>query len=166
MTGIQLEVVLEDQSPHKWRVPLKEDVFAAFMAKGGPMVHKVFGDKSLFGQLLFKNIFDPSAAFSLWEFEPGLLLSDIQNCVDRFQTEGRYILKFKLPMEMLVALKHWTVRSGVRVAGSRRTRLQACQDWQSKVQVLEGVRVGLSLVDLKMLQLSSDGYEVGKIPRQ
>ncbi|PWA49465.1 HSP20-like chaperones superfamily protein [Artemisia annua] len=98
MTGIQLEVVLEDQTPHKWCVPLKEDVFAAFMAKGGPMVHKVFGDKSLFGPLLFKKFFDPSDAFPLWEFEPGLLLSDLQNpCVDWFQTDGCYILKSELP---------------------------------------------------------------------
>ncbi|GJZ18760.1 kinesin light chain 3 isoform X2 [Tanacetum coccineum] len=56
------------------------------------------------------------------------------------------------------------ISSDVAVAGSRRTRLQACQDWQS--EVLEGVRVGLSLVDRRMLQLSSDGYEVGTIPRQ
>ncbi|XP_071725838.1 21.7 kDa class VI heat shock protein isoform X2 [Rutidosis leptorrhynchoides] len=40
MTSVQLEVLSEEHSSHKWRVPLKEDVFAAFMAKGGPIVHK------------------------------------------------------------------------------------------------------------------------------
>lgn len=103
MTSVQLEVVSEDNSPLKWRVPLKEDVFAAFMAKGGPIVHKVFGDKSLFGPLLFKKFFDPSDAFPLWEFEPGVLLSDLQNpCVDWFQTEACYVLKSELPSKSLI----------------------------------------------------------------
>ncbi|XP_076889633.1 21.7 kDa class VI heat shock protein-like [Bidens hawaiensis] len=97
MASTQLLVVSEDHSPHKWRVPLKEDVFGAFMAKGGPVMHKVFGDKSLFGPLLFKKFFDPSDAFPLWEFEPGVLLSDLQNpCVDWFQTEACYVLKTEL----------------------------------------------------------------------
>ncbi|KAK1440007.1 hypothetical protein QVD17_05832 [Tagetes erecta] len=98
MGSIRVVVVSEDQSPHKWRVPLKEDVFGAFMTKGGPFVHKAFGDKSLFGPLLFKKFFDPSDAFPLWEFEPGVLLSDPQNaCVDWFQTEVCYVLKTELP---------------------------------------------------------------------
>lgn len=102
MTSVQLQVVSEDQSTHKWCVPLKEDVFGAFIAKGGPIVHKVFGDKSLFGPLLFKKFFDPSDAFPLWEFEPGVLLSDLQNpCVDWFQTEACYVLKSELPSKSL-----------------------------------------------------------------
>lgn len=105
MASIRLVVVSEDQSPHKWCVPLKEDVFGAFMTKGGPFVHKAFGDKSLFGPLLFKKFFDPSDAFPLWEFEPGVLLSDPQNaCVDWFQTEACYALKTTLPGKSLCFL--------------------------------------------------------------
>ncbi|KAL8205563.1 hypothetical protein R6Q57_009114 [Mikania cordata] len=98
MASIRLEVVSEDQTLHKWRVPLKEDVFSAFMVKEGPFVHKVFGDKSLFGPLLYKRFFDPSDAFPLWEFDPGVLLSDPHNaCVDWFQTDACYVLKSELP---------------------------------------------------------------------
>ncbi|KVI10353.1 21.7 kDa class VI heat shock protein isoform X2 [Cynara cardunculus var. scolymus] len=100
MTNIQLEVLTSEdhQSPHKWCVPLKEDVFAAFMAKGGPIVHRVFGHKSLFGPLLFTKFFDPSDAFPLWEFEPAVLLSHLHNpCVDWFQTDASCILISQLP---------------------------------------------------------------------
>lgn len=99
MSSIQVEVLAsEDQSSNKWRVPLKEDVFVAFMAKGAPIVHKVFGDKSLFGPLLFRKFFDPSDAFPLWEFEPGVLLSHLQNpCVHWYQTDACCILKSELP---------------------------------------------------------------------
>ncbi|KAI3753863.1 hypothetical protein L2E82_25927 [Cichorium intybus] len=98
MASIKLEVVSEDQSLRKWCVPLREDVFATFMSKGGSIVHKVFGDKSLFGPLLFTKFFDPSDAFPLWEFEPGVVLSNLQNpCLDWLQTNSCYILKSELP---------------------------------------------------------------------
>lgn len=98
MASMKLEVVSEDQSLRKWCVPLREDIFATFMAKGSPIMHKVFGDKSLFGPLLFTKFFDPSDAFPLWEFEPGVLLSNLQNpCVDWLQTDSCYVLKSELP---------------------------------------------------------------------
>nr|XP_043621927.1 21.7 kDa class VI heat shock protein isoform X2 [Erigeron canadensis] len=38
MTSIKLEVVSEERSLHKWRVLLKEDVFASFISKGGVLL--------------------------------------------------------------------------------------------------------------------------------
>ncbi|XP_023747949.1 21.7 kDa class VI heat shock protein isoform X2 [Lactuca sativa] len=40
MASMKLEVVSEDQSLRKWCVPLREDIFATFMAKGSPIMHK------------------------------------------------------------------------------------------------------------------------------
>ncbi|KAK2984781.1 hypothetical protein RJ640_004606 [Escallonia rubra] len=97
----QLGVGLEDPTPAIWCVPLKEDVFAAFMAKGNKTVHMIFGHGSLFSPFLFGKFFDPSDAFPLWEFESDVLLSNLrssgQSTVDWFQTDTDYVLKAELP---------------------------------------------------------------------
>ncbi|KAI3768919.1 hypothetical protein L6452_00015 [Arctium lappa] len=134
MTSIQVEVASEDQSPNKWRVPLKEDVFATFMAKGGPIVHKVFGDKSLFGPLLFKKFFDPSDAFPLWEFEQGVLLSHLQNpCVHWFQTDACCILNSELPkIEKSSLVIHVENGKVIEISGVWKTHGESkTRDWRS-----------------------------------
>lgn len=97
----QIDVHLEDRTSQKWRIPLREDVFERFLSHGNPMVHKVFGDGSLFSPFLFGKFFDPSDAFPLWEFEAEILLSSLrssgQNAVDWFQTDHDYVLKAELP---------------------------------------------------------------------
>ena len=97
----QLDIHFEDLTPQKWCVPLKEDAFATFMAKGSPTVHKVFGDGSLFSPFLFGKYFDPSDAFPLWDFESDILLSNLrssgQSTVNWFQTDTDYVLKAELP---------------------------------------------------------------------
>ncbi|KAM1655261.1 hypothetical protein ACFX2K_007546 [Malus domestica] len=101
----QLEVVRDDQTPQKWCVLLREDVFRRFMAQGStnPTVQKVFGGASFFSPLLFGKFFDPSDAFPLWEFESDILLSGLrssgQTCTDWFQTDQDYVLKVELPEE-------------------------------------------------------------------
>ncbi|MFS7984669.1 putative alpha crystallin/Hsp20 domain, HSP20-like chaperone [Helianthus anomalus] len=135
MASMRLEVVFEDHTPHKWRVPLKEDVFGAFMAKGGLVMHKVFGNKSLFGPLLFKKFFDPSDAFPLWEFEPGVLLADLQNpCVDWFQTEACYVLKTELPDIEKSSIRVYVENGKVmEISGlwNHKGESRASPDWQS-----------------------------------
>ncbi|KAM7492662.1 hypothetical protein LguiA_035583 [Lonicera macranthoides] len=97
----QLDIHFEDLTPQKWCVPLKEGVFATFMAKGSPTVHKVFGDGSLFSPFLFGKYFDPSDAFPLWDFESDILLSNLrssgQTTVNWFQTDTDFVLKAELP---------------------------------------------------------------------
>ncbi|KAK9268346.1 hypothetical protein L1049_000095 [Liquidambar formosana] len=97
----QLEIRLEDRTPQKWCVSLREDVFKKFLSQGSPMTHKVFGDGSLFSPLLFGKFFDPSDAFPLWEFESDILLSNLrssgQTTVDWLQTDQDYVLKAELP---------------------------------------------------------------------
>lgn len=101
----QLEVRSEDQTPHKWGVPLTEDVFGTLMSKGSPTVHTVFGDGSLFSPLLFGKFFDPSDAFPLWDFESDSLLSKTRSTshstVDWLQTDADYVLKADLPGKCL-----------------------------------------------------------------
>ncbi|KAF5781070.1 putative small heat shock protein HSP20 [Helianthus annuus] len=120
MASMRLEVVFEDHTPHKWRVPLKEDVFGAFMAKGGPVMHKFF---------------DPSDAFPLWEFEPGVLLSDLQNpCVDWFQTEACYVLKTELPDIEKSSIRVYVENGKVmEISGlwNHKGESRASPDWQS-----------------------------------
>lgn len=100
-THKQLEVLTDDQTPQKWCVLLREEVFKKFMSQGGPIVHKVFGGGSLFSPLLFGKFFDPSDAFPLWEFESDILLSSLrssgQSTIDWFQTDQDYVLKAELP---------------------------------------------------------------------
>ncbi|KAJ6887026.1 21.7 kDa class VI heat shock protein-like [Populus alba x Populus x berolinensis] len=96
----QLEVHTEDQTPHKWSVSLSEDMFKRFFSLGCPVVHKIFGDGSLFSPLLFGKYFDPSDAFPLWEFESDVLLSNLRSSgktnIDWFQTDDAYVLKADL----------------------------------------------------------------------
>ncbi|TYJ01573.1 hypothetical protein E1A91_A13G163400v1 [Gossypium mustelinum] len=102
MTGcLKLEVQTEDQTPHKWCISLAEDEFKRLLSQGNPLVHKVFGEGSLFSPLLFGKFFDPSDAFPLWDFESDSLLSNLRNSgkssVDWFQTDQAYVLKAELP---------------------------------------------------------------------
>ncbi|CAK7338336.1 unnamed protein product [Dovyalis caffra] len=96
----QLEVHIEDQTAHKWSVSLSEEMFKRFFSQGNPIVHKIFGDGSLFSPLLFGKFFDPSDAFPLWEFESDVLLSNLRvsgkTTVDWLQTEDAYVLKADL----------------------------------------------------------------------
>ncbi|CAL9017457.1 unnamed protein product [Prunus brigantina] len=101
-TRKQLEVQTDDQTPHKWCVLLREDVFKKFMSQGSPAVHKVFGGGSLFSPFLFGKFFDPSDAFPLWEFDADILLAGLRSSgqsttVDWFQTDQDYVLKADLP---------------------------------------------------------------------
>jgi len=101
-THKQLEVLTDDQTPHKWCVLLREDVFKKFMSQGSPAVHKVFGGGSLFSPFLFGKFFDPSDAFPLWEFDSDILLAGLRSSgqsstVDWFQTDQDYVLKADLP---------------------------------------------------------------------
>ncbi|PRQ31591.1 putative small heat shock protein HSP20 [Rosa chinensis] len=102
-THKQLEVLTDDQTPQKWCVLLREEVFKKFMSQGSPIVHKVFGVGSFFSPLLFGKFFDPSDAFPLWDFESDILLSSLrssgQSTIDWFQTEQYYVLKAELPGE-------------------------------------------------------------------
>ncbi|XP_059662542.1 21.7 kDa class VI heat shock protein [Cornus florida] len=132
-----LEVQSEDQDPHKWCVPLKEDVFQTFMLKGSPTVHKVFGDGSLFGPLLFGKFFDPSDAFPLWEFESDTLLSKLrssgQSTVDWLQTDTDYVLKAELP-EIGKTSVQIHVENGkvVEISGQwKQHRESKTKDWKS-----------------------------------
>ncbi|KNA25899.1 hypothetical protein SOVF_001820 [Spinacia oleracea] len=97
----RIEVLLEDQTPHKWIVPLTEDNFQAFFSKGNQTVRKVFGEGSLFSPMLFGKFFDPSDAFPLWEFEADVLLSVLRasGCcqVDWGMNDKEYVLKAELP---------------------------------------------------------------------
>lgn len=97
----QIEVLLEDRTPHKWIMPLTEDGFQAFLSKGNQVIRKVYGDGSLFSPMLFGKFFDPSDAFPLWEFEADVLLSNLRasghNQVDWAQTDKEYMLKAELP---------------------------------------------------------------------
>ncbi|KAJ7948500.1 Heat shock protein [Quillaja saponaria] len=97
----QLVVQTEDQTPQKWCVSLGEDVFKKFFCPANPIIHKVFGDGSLFSPMLFGKFFDPSDAFPLWEFESDILLSNLrssgQSTVDWFQTDQGYTLKAEIP---------------------------------------------------------------------
>ncbi|KAJ4830878.1 hypothetical protein Tsubulata_045148 [Turnera subulata] len=97
----QLEVHIEDQTPHKWRISLSEEVFKRFFTQGNQIVHKIFGDGSLFSPFLFGKYFDPSDAFPLWEFEADVLLSNLRSSgktkVDWFQTDEAYVLEAELP---------------------------------------------------------------------
>ncbi|CAJ1978722.1 unnamed protein product [Sphenostylis stenocarpa] len=102
MTGSKkLQVGTDDESPHKWCVPLGEDVFRRLFGHGNPTVHKIFGDASLFSPMLFGKFFDPSDAFPLWEFESDILLSHLrssnQNTVDWYQKDEAYMLKAEIP---------------------------------------------------------------------
>lgn len=96
-----LEIRFEEQNPQKWRVPLTEEAFEAFISRGNQTAVKVFGDGSLFGPLLFGRFFDPSDAFPLWDFESEILLSNLrssgQKSVDWFHTESDYVLNAELP---------------------------------------------------------------------
>ncbi|KAL3576772.1 hypothetical protein D5086_022055 [Populus alba] len=64
------------------------------------IVHKIFGEGSLFSPLLFGKYFDPSDAFPLWEFESDVLLSNLRSSgktnIDWFQTDDAYVLKADL----------------------------------------------------------------------
>ncbi|KAL2943860.1 21.7 kDa class VI heat shock protein [Bienertia sinuspersici] len=98
----QIEVLLEDRTPHKWIVPLAEDDFQAFFSRGNQsVIRKVFGEGSFFSPMLFGKFFDPSDAFPLWEFEADLLLSVLRssghNQVDWIQNDREYVLKAELP---------------------------------------------------------------------
>lgn len=135
----QVEVIgSEDPTPHKWCVPLKEDVFAIFLARGGPtsVVMKTFGDGSLFSPLLFGKFFDPSDAFPLWEFEPEALLPDQhRTSVDWFQTDTCYVLKAELPSleenTLQICVENGKV---VEISGQwRQQRESSCRkkDWRS-----------------------------------
>ncbi|XP_050219250.1 21.7 kDa class VI heat shock protein [Mercurialis annua] len=101
MSCRQLEVHTEDQTPQKWSVSLKEEVFKRFLAQPNSIVHKIFGDGSLFSPLLFGKYFDPSDAFPLWEFESDVFLCNLKSSgktsVDWFQTDDFYVLKAELP---------------------------------------------------------------------
>ncbi|KMS98533.1 hypothetical protein BVRB_4g092230 isoform A [Beta vulgaris subsp. vulgaris] len=102
MAGLrQIEVLLEDRTPHKWIVPLTEDEFQAFLSRGNQAIRKVFGDGSFFSPMLFGKFFDPSDAFPLWEFEADVLLSNLRasglNQVDWTQNDKEYVLKAELP---------------------------------------------------------------------
>ncbi|KAG8472417.1 hypothetical protein CXB51_034211 [Gossypium anomalum] len=98
---LKLEVQTEDQTPHKWCISLAEEEFKRLLSQGNPVVHKVFGEGSLFSPLLFGKFFDPSDAFPLWDFESDSLLSNLRNSgkssVDWFQTDQAYVLKAELP---------------------------------------------------------------------
>ncbi|GAB4846222.1 hypothetical protein Ancab_025219 [Ancistrocladus abbreviatus] len=97
----QIDVILNDRTPHKWIMPLTEDAFQAFISQGNQVVRKVFGDGSLFSPMLFGKFFDPSDAFPLWEFEADVLLSNLRrsghNAVDWFKLDKEYVLKGELP---------------------------------------------------------------------
>ncbi|XP_057540434.1 21.7 kDa class VI heat shock protein isoform X2 [Amaranthus tricolor] len=97
----QVEVLLEDRTPHKWIIPLTEDSFQGFLTKGNHVIRTVFGDGSLFSPMLFGKFFDPSDAFPLWDFEADVLLSispsSGQNKVDWNRNDKEFLLKAELP---------------------------------------------------------------------
>lgn len=97
----QLDVKTRDQALQKWSVSLKEDVFKRFISQGSPLLHRIFGDGSLFSPLLFGKYFDPSDAFPLWEFESDILLSSLRSSgkttVDWFQSDHEYGLRAEIP---------------------------------------------------------------------
>jgi len=97
----KVEVILDDQTPNKWRVSLGDETFKRFFSMTNPTVHKVFGDGSLFSPMLFGKFFDPSDAFPLWEFESDVLLSHLrssnQTTVDWHHTDEGYMLKAEIP---------------------------------------------------------------------
>lgn len=104
-TSRQIEVITVDHTPQKWSVSLSDDVFRTFFSQGNPVVHKVFGEGSMFSPLLFGKFFDPSDAFPLWEFESDILLSSLRSSgktsVDWFQTDDAYVVKAELPGKFL-----------------------------------------------------------------
>lgn len=128
-THKQLEVLTDDQTPQKWCVLLREEVFKKFMSQGSPIVHKVFGGGSLFSPLLFGKFFDPSDAFPLWEFESDILLSSLrssgQSTIDWFQTDQDYVLKAELPGEG---------KSNVQVYAENGKVLEISGQWKQQQQ--------------------------------
>ncbi|KAB2605861.1 21.7 kDa class VI heat shock protein-like [Pyrus ussuriensis x Pyrus communis] len=144
-TRKQLEVVRDDQSPQKWCVLLREDVFRRFMAQGStnPTVQKVFGGASFFCPLLFGKFFDPSDAFPLWEFESDILLSGLrssgQTCIDWFQTDQDYVLKLELPGEGKNNVQVYAENGKVveisgqwkQQQGGESNSLKSTKDWRS-----------------------------------
>ncbi|WVZ02659.1 hypothetical protein V8G54_023465 [Vigna mungo] len=95
----KLQVGTDDQTLHKWCVPLGEDVFRRLLSQANPAQLKIFCDGSLFSPMLFGKFFDPSDAFPLWEFESDILLSHLSNhnTVDWYQTDESYILTAEIP---------------------------------------------------------------------
>ncbi|XP_048234822.1 21.7 kDa class VI heat shock protein isoform X1 [Ricinus communis] len=133
-----LEVHTEDQTPHKWIVSLTEEVFRRFLAQGNPIVHKIFGDGSLFSPLLFGKYFDPSDAFPLWEFESDVLLSNLKssgkNGVDWFQTDEAYVLKAELPAGVGINTVRIYAENGkiMEISGQwKQQRESKAKDWRS-----------------------------------
>ncbi|CAN6560804.1 unnamed protein product [Malus baccata var. baccata] len=142
----QLEVVRDDQTPQKWCVLLREDVFRRFMSQGSPnpTIQKVFGGASFFSPLLFGKFFDPSDAFPLWEFESDILLSGLrsagQNTIDWFQTDRDYVLKVELPGEGKNNIQVYAENGKVveisgqwkqQQQGGESNSLKSTKDWRS-----------------------------------
>ncbi|KAM3302448.1 21.7 kDa class VI heat shock protein [Capsicum chacoense] len=135
----QLEVQFEEPNPKKWCVPLKEDVFVAFMNKGNFITHKALCEGSLFSPLLFGKFFDPSDAFPLWEFDSDVLLSNARSSnnnqctVDWAQTETDYVLKAEIPGVgkgvIRVTIEDEKV---LEVSGQLRLKIEAgVKDWRA-----------------------------------
>lgn len=139
----QLEVRSEDQTPHKWCVPLTEDVFGRMMSKGSPTVQTVFGDGSLFSPWLFGKFFDPSDAFPLWDFESDALLSKLQSSsttqstVDWLQTDSDYVLKADLPGKCLdVFLIQWASSLNPNTCLFKKVLLEEMENYPDKADLL------------------------------
>ncbi|KAK8952744.1 21.7 kDa class VI heat shock protein [Platanthera guangdongensis] len=98
-----LEVRPEPRKAQKWRVPLYEDVFSSFLARGGETVRRIFGEGSLFSPLLFEKFFDPADAFPLWEFDPEALLLPGHSsaaksaAINWSQSDNAYFFRSELP---------------------------------------------------------------------
>ncbi|XP_021665054.2 21.7 kDa class VI heat shock protein isoform X2 [Hevea brasiliensis] len=132
-----LEVHTEDQTPHKWSVSLTEELFKRFFSLGTPILHKIFGEGSLFSPLLFGKYFDPSDAFPLWEFESDILLSNLRSSgktsVDWFQADEAYVLKAELPGAGINTVRVYAENGKiVEISGQWKQQKESkAKDWRS-----------------------------------
>ncbi|MQM10816.1 hypothetical protein Taro_043714 [Colocasia esculenta] len=96
-----------DHSARKWCMSLREDVFIGFFARGGEVVHAVFGEGSLFSPMLFGKFFNPADAFPLWDFESEVMLAGLKEAVkskvDWAETDAEYVFRAELPGKVLVS---------------------------------------------------------------
>ncbi|KAF2285842.1 hypothetical protein GH714_008373 [Hevea brasiliensis] len=133
-----LEVHTEDQTPHKWSVSLTEELFKKLFSQGTPILHKIFGEGSLFSPLLFGKFFDPSDAFPLWEFESDILLSNLRSSgktsVDWFQTDEAYVLKAELPGVGINTVRVYAENGKiVEISGQWKQQKESkAKDWRSE----------------------------------
>ncbi|GAB2277864.1 hypothetical protein Dimus_012566 [Dionaea muscipula] len=140
----QIDVILDDRTPHKWILPLTEDAFQGFFISKGssPIVVKVFGAGSLFSPMLFGKFFDPSDAFPLWDLDADVLLSNLRRSghrsVDWSRTDKEYVFKAELPGAGVLLLGEDTVQvclergKVLEISGLwKQERETTARDWRS-----------------------------------